>query len=100
MKRQRKSGVFAKLKIAGYKVEVRWTRDLVERTDCAGLWHPDKRLIELDAGLSDIEAQETLIHECAHAASDIRGLNLSEGQVRHLGLDLQQMLAPYLREIR
>lgn len=101
MKRpNRKLGRFCTLPIAGHTVAVHWVKDLIEREECAGIWRPDKRRISMDASLSQAEAQETLIHECAHASSDTRDLGLTEDQVRNLALDLQQMLAPFLKVIR
>lgn len=99
-RKARKPGTFTVLELAGHSVEVQWIKGLTDEHECAGSWNWAKMRIELDADLSAVEAQETLIHECAHAVSDLRALDLSESQVRHLGLDLQQMLKPFLRVIR
>lgn len=98
-RRTRKPGTLGVLKLAGHSIEVRWVKDLAETQECAGSWQWSKMRIELDSELTEAEAQETLIHECAHAVSDLRGLELTESQVRHLGLDLQQMLTPFLKRV-
>ena len=87
------------LNLAGYKVTVEWRADLQDYAECSGRWDPNKRTIELDAGLSPTESKETLIHECVHAISDLYALDLEEATVRILGLGLHQMLASFIYEI-
>ncbi len=92
----------ADLCLAGSIVRVFWIPGLeLDGEPCEGLWDPETSEIHLDTSLWHTRAklQEVLIHECAHAISDNRNLRLSESACLTLGLDLQQMLAPFLRRL-
>lgn len=84
------------LKICNHTYKVEWVKGLLEKEDLYGDCESIERKIRLDADLTCEEAQETLIHECAHAVSFALGLELSEQRVTSLGAGLQQMLAPIL----
>jgi hypothetical protein len=99
-RRTRPAGPCTTLQLGGHAIAVIWVPDLEEREGCEGRWSWKAMRIELDAALTRSQAQEVLIHECAHAVSDIHDLKLTERQARALGVGLQQMLNSSLKVIR
>ena len=87
----------ATLPLAGYHVPVVLVEGLAESAGADGQWSPERRVIELDAGLAEDERLEVLLHECLHAVADLYGRRLSEATVRTLALGLHQMLGGVLR---
>lgn len=100
-RRKRPAGHAFDLQLAGHTIGVYWVDNLkIDGEELAGAWRAPLDRIDLDSALSRTEAQEVLIHEGAHAVSDVYDLRLTERQIAALGLGLQQMLAPFLKVIR
>ena len=78
-----------KLVICGHEVAVKYKKGLiVDGKECWGVWEQDKNIIYLRAGMEKSRKQEIVLHEMLHACSDIHLLNLTEKQVKILGIEL------------
>jgi hypothetical protein len=83
------------LPLAGYQVPVYLVDGLEDAHGCPLEGEADEgaRVIRLDAGLTEAQRLEVLIHECLHLVASVYGRRLSETTVRTLALGLHQMLA-------
>ena len=77
------------LTIAGHVVTIKYKKGLMlENHECWGIYDSDKSIIWLRLGMDKTRKQEILLHEILHAISDIHLLNLSEKQVKILGIEV------------
>lgn len=77
--------------LGGHKISIKRRGGLAsEQSNGLASW--GSKTIELRHGMTGAELGEVFIHECVHMVSECYDLDLTEQDIRVLGVGLQQML--------